>query len=85
MSKTDIAEEQVVQGKVESVIDHGSIIQLLVITDKGRLYPVNFDHRMFWNMWEGLGRVNLKGQKVIVHGEQFVDQSVEFPDLEDEP
>ncbi len=85
MSKTETTEEQVVQGKVESVTDHGSIIQMLVITDQGKLYPVSFDHRMFYNMWEDLGRVNLNGQKVIVHGEQFEGQTVEFPDLEDEP
>lgn len=83
MNKIDTAEEQGVQGKVESVIDHGSIVQILVITDQGRLYPVNFDHRMFYSMWEDLGRVNLKGQRVVVHGEQFEDQNVEFPDLEE--
>jgi hypothetical protein len=82
MNKIDTLEEQSIQGKVESVIDLGSIVQMLVVTDQGRLYPVSFDHRMFFNMWEDLGRVNLKGQRVVVHGEQFVDQRVEFPDLE---
>ena len=77
-------EEQTVQGKVESVVNHGTIIQMLIVTDEGRLYPVNFDHRMFYNMWEDLGGVDLKGQRVIVHGEQFADQTVEFPDLIDD-
>lgn len=79
-------QESTVFGKVQSIIDHGTIVQMLVVTDEGRLYPVNFDHRMFFHMWEDLGRVNLTGQKVIIHGEQFVDQRVEFPDLmEDQP
>ncbi len=78
-------QETAIPGKVESIIDHGTIIQMLVKTDDGSIRYVNFDHRMFYNMWEDLGRVNLKGQKVIVHGEPF-EQSVEFPDLmEDEP
>lgn len=77
-------EESTVEGKVSSVVDHGTIVQLMVEKDDGGVSPVNFDHRMFYNMWEDLGRVNLKGQKVIVHGEPF-EQWLEFPDLEDEP
>jgi hypothetical protein len=74
---------QIIQGTVKSILNHGTIIQMLVITDEGRLYPVNLDHRMFFSMWEDLGRANLKGQRIIIHGEQFIDQRVEFPDLED--
>ena len=73
----------VVQGRVQSIIDHGTIIQMLVVTEEGGLYPVDFDHRMFFNMWENLGGVDLNGRRVVVSGERFVDQRVEFPDLED--
>lgn len=77
-------EESTVEGKVSSVVDHGTIVQLMVEKDDGGVYPVNFDHRMFFNMVENLGRIPSKGERVIVHGEPF-EQWLEFPDLEDEP
>jgi len=40
---------------------------------------VNFDHRMFRNMWEQEGGV-IEGRKVQVFGTEFADQRVEFLD-----
>ncbi|TKJ40964.1 hypothetical protein CEE36_08845 [candidate division TA06 bacterium B3_TA06] len=87
MDDQTVVEEQesVISGKVESVIDHGTIIQMLVKTDDGSIRYVNWDHRMFFNMAECIGHIPRKGEFVIIHGEPF-EQSVEFPDLmEDEP
>ena len=73
-----------VQGTVSSIIDHGTIVQMLILTDDGRLRNIHWDHRMFYNMIESLGCIPGKGERVIVHGEPF-EETVEFPDLEDEP
>ena len=39
-------------GKTEKIINHGTIIQLLLITEDGHLETVNFDHRMFQHFYE---------------------------------
>lgn len=72
-----------VEGKISSVVDHGTIVQLMVEKKEGGIYPVNFDQRMFWSMWDDLGRIPLKNRRVVVHGDPY-NQYVEFLDLEDE-
>lgn len=77
--------KSVVQGRILSLIDHGTIVQMLILTDDGRLCNVHWDHRMFYNMVQSLGCVPGKGERVIIHGEPY-EETVEFPDLiEDEP
>jgi len=85
-SRTSVeAQESAIKGEIQSIINHGTIVQMLIKTDDGSICYVNFDHRCFRSMVEDMGTVNLKGQRVIIHGEPF-EQSVEFPDLmEDEP
>lgn len=76
--------EPAIHGKIQAILDYGTIVQMLVKTDEESIYTVNWDHRMFSHLVEGLGRLPGKGERVIVHGEPF-EQWLEFPDLEDEP
>ena len=39
-------------GKIEQIIDCGTIVQLLIIDKKNRIQTINFDHRCFWNFYE---------------------------------
>jgi len=70
-----------VVGKVTHVEDHGTIVIMWVKTRRRKrpLMTVNFDHRMFRNMWEQEGGV-IEGRKVQVFGTEFADQRVEFLD-----
>jgi len=76
--------KEIIQGTIQGILNHGTIVQMLIETDDERIYPVNWDHRMFSHLVEGLGRLPAKGERVIVHGEPY-EETVEFPDLEDEP
>jgi len=76
--------EGIIQGSIQTIGNHGTIVQMMVMTDDGNLYPVSWDHRMFSHLVESLGRLPTKGERVIIHGEPF-EEWVEFPDLEDEP
>jgi hypothetical protein len=40
-------------GKIVTIINHGSIIQVLLKTKKGDLTSIYFDHRCFENFYEG--------------------------------
>ena len=40
------------QGKIQCILNEGTIIQALCLTDNGRLFPINFDWQMFQHFAE---------------------------------
>jgi len=54
------------RGVITEVEDHGTIVQLLVRDERGKICPVNFDHRMFRHAVEARGAARIVGQAVTV-------------------
>jgi len=67
-------------GEVTHVDDHGSIVIMWVKPHGGKrpIIPINFDSRMFGNMWEQEGGV-IEGRTVRVIGD-FGSETIEFID-----
>jgi hypothetical protein len=42
-------------GTITQIDNQGTIVQVWMRTDEGRMYAVNFDHRPFWHMIEARG------------------------------
>lgn len=76
-------------GKITELVNQGTIIQVMVVTDAGRLLPVNFDHRMFRHLVEGRGArspEDLIGQGVTFELDEIGEVPVlSFDDEEGEP
>ena len=53
-------------GVITEVVDHGTIVQVLVCAERGQIWPVNFDHRMFRDVVEARGPARIVGQAVTV-------------------
>ena len=51
-------------GTITSTLNQGTIVQVFVETDAGRLVPVNFDHRMVRHLVEARGAERIMGQAV---------------------
>jgi hypothetical protein len=67
-----------VTGIVESILNHGTIVQLFVRDDDGGLEVVNCDHRMFEHMFEGEDGDILGRTVEVTEGDGFGDEIVEF-------
>ena len=65
-----------ITGTVVQVMDHGTIVQVLIRNDAGVIHPVNFDHRQFWHMYEAEG--TLVGRKIAVENDEEAGQVVRF-------
>ena len=39
-------------GKITQIIDHGTIVQILIVDRNNTIHAINFDHRCFWNFYE---------------------------------
>lgn len=44
-----------IEGTVETLVDHGTIVVVWLREEGGALRPVHFDHRMFRHFIEDLG------------------------------
>ena len=53
-------------GVITQIEGHGTIVQLLVRGERGKICPVNFDHRMFRHVVEARGAERIVGQAVTV-------------------
>lgn len=60
---------------VSQAVDHGTIVIVYIVED-GRVTPVYFDHRMFWNMAEAED-YRIVGREVVLHEEED-GQRIEF-------
>lgn len=72
-------------GTITDLNNEGTIVQVFVTTDDGRLVPVNFDHRMFRHMAEARGatrREDLIGQGVTVGAGGPLGETLQFDDEE---
>lgn len=65
-------------GIVDSVVDHGSIVQVYLIDEERKLHVVNFDRRQFSHFWDAEGPIT-EGM-TLYHG--FTEDGIEIVSTE---